>query len=551
MVIDAGESATLIVVAERILGHIQIRDQVSIPAELGPADQLVPETLAQLRAEHDPIHVFFIIPQSETVSQRIAPDGETIEAFVARESERFQELQGHLPVIDHQLLENAPKPAYWLTYCQQQAITQRLQAVGLSYEDIDDVTSAAEGLWGMFEAARSPAGETYVIDLGRQHTSVMHVVDRLPHYATSFSARLWQGDHPAEPDRLIDWYRRLQKAPGAFDGLPQTSLKLSASDHVILAGDQRLFEAVAQYLKEQTSATITMSSESDAGKTSTAEFATALGVARASLGLSKLTVSLLPQTYRQRRNQRFVWDRLRGLNSVLAAIALVLLTIGIWQKKMLVDIKQELLEDTNQAIAKMAQTEVTLGDFAEDFERVRPILRFQQETHELIETLANLQQGAADPDYWLVLLADYDTYQSTPIINTDTNAVVQAEALVATNRFVGRSGFVAEFSFAQQGEAMRSKLVDLVNQLNDSGTYARVDTLPDDLRRPLAETNVVLADGHAALSLELPRNYFQTRLFTTGSEPARPTPPANREETETGTNFRERNEAIPTEVDQP
>ncbi|MDA7510687.1 hypothetical protein N8737_03080 [Verrucomicrobia bacterium] len=547
LVIDAGESATLIVVAERILGSIQVRHHVSIPINLGPPEQLVPETIAQLRLEYDTIRAVLIVPQSETVSQRISLKNESIEDFVAKESGRFREIEGNPPVVDHQSLNEKSEKAYWLTYCQPHVIEQRLKHLGLRLDEIDDVTSAAQGFWGFFETVHNKQGTSYVIDVGRRHSSIMGIKEGKPSFATSFSSPLNIENGPLTHEALTHWFQRLREAPAALHGLPQQTLRFEDQHQVILAGDEALLQPIEEGFTTRTGASPQFARPQAEISSAPGEFNIALGVARASLGPSSLHISLLPNEQRNRRDQRLIWSCLRGWSTAIALTTILLLLVGTWQKFTLFQFKNELLQDTNVAIDKMLNTEKTLIDFADQYERVRPILRFQQETTELIETLAALSQHSQDPSYWLVLLADNDSYttKTTGKTNESSGLLLSSQS----TQLRKKPGFVAEFSFTNEGEAMRAKLTSLVNRLNDTQIYANVDTLPEDVRRPLANTNVVLNNRHVALSLERHRNYFEKQLTLKEDDTT-----ANNEplvDTETPSTFKKRNDRIPPPQSNP
>ena len=517
LVIDAGESATLIVVAERILGEIQIRHHVSIPIDLGPADQIVPETIAQLRIEYEPIRVILIIPQSETVSQRITLQDETIEEFVTHEANRFQEIEGNLPVVDHQALGDKQHKSYWLTYCQPDVIEQRLRTIGLQLDDIDDVTSAAQGFWGFYESVCNNDETAYVIDVGHHHTALMGIRSASPVFATSFTSSLPTRDEGSYSTELQNWYRRLELAPSSLHGIPKETLQFDSEHKIILGGDEKLLESIQSHFPQLSGVSPKFSRSHREEETTPAEFSIALGVARAALGSSRLHISLLPERNKRIRDQRLTWNRLRGWTTALALVTILLLLIGTWQQFTLNQFKRSLLDDTNQAIARMIDTENSLSEFADKYERIRPILRFQQETTELVETMAALQASGEDPTYWLVLLADNQSYASRAIPSLTTNNTENVEPPSSPSPLLDKPGFVAEFTFVDQGESMRRKLLSLVDQLNASGLYTNVDTLPDDLRRPLANTNVLANSQYVALSLELHRNYFDRQLFLRSS----------------------------------
>ena len=557
MIIDPGETATLILIAERVLSRVQVREHITIPNHLAPAKDIVPETVEHLRSQYDPIRIYLILPQSETVSQQISLQTQSIEEFIASEAARFQKIEEIELVFDHQALAEAPRTGerggrkdgnslWWLTYCREPSIQQRLQTLGLDFDDIDDVTSVAQGLWSAFENLAHSRGVFWAVDVGRRHTALLQICDGQPQFAASFSSPLVsfpseQPEFSAAPspsaNALESWLERLLQSPASLASRQMPPL--TRGDRLLLLGEKGLIEPAAAFLRKKTEATVILPEEEHQSKNggepktksrkstnqrrAPSEFAAALGVARAALGLTKLQISLLPQACRQRRDQKFFWNRLRRWTATAAAATIFLLLLATWQNAVLFRTKDKHIQRAESVIAEMQETEKTLSQSAAQYEQVRPILRLQQETAELIETFAALQSVAQDPAYWLVLLADFDSYYSQSSTPIASNKIEAPPELAAAHPFAGKPGFVAEFSFHNAGETMRAKLLSLVNRLNENKIYRHVDTLAEDIRRPLAQTNVLFpGERHAALSLELRRNYFDRKLHLNTDSPTAP-----------------------------
>jgi hypothetical protein len=60
-----------------------------------------------------------------------------------------------------------------------------------------------------------------------------------------------------------------------------------------------------------------------------------------------------------------------------------------------------------------------------------------------------------------------------------------------------------------------------VNNLKKAPVFERVDSLPEDLRRSLADPKVVLPERHFALALDFVTTEFQAAA----ARPSRPLPP--------------------------
>ena len=512
LILEAGETATLLLVAERVMGEIQVKHHVAIPRSLGPTNEIVPETIEQLKLEYDPIRIIVITPQSDTVSQRIELTDQRIEDFVARESARFQAVDGSLPIVDHHPIPKQPKESYWLTYCQPDVITNRLDKLGLGLADVDDVTCAAQGFLGLYLQHSENKNTCYVVDVGHGHSSLMCLDSGQPVFATSFTFNFPKNSLPPDRETVDRWLQRLQTSPSSIHGLPNQSLEIHDDCQFILSGDPSLVGPIKQVLEASFPGSILAPADDDQENRATTEFGVAVGVATLSLTRGQKGISLLPPEHRRRRDSQTTWNRLRGWATILSLVCIVLLLVVSIQKLTLFRFKQSLLSDTRAAIRRMEETEKTLQDFSIRYELVRPILRFQQETTELLETMEALHEQARDPAYWLVLLADNATYTTKEITLGTTNSPAPTLLSPATSQLRTKPGFVAEFSFNVDGETRRTKLLKLVENLQATGLYAKVDTLAEDIRRPLADTNVVINNQHVALSIELKRNYFRKRL---------------------------------------
>jgi hypothetical protein len=86
-----------------------------------------------------------------------------------------------------------------------------------------------------------------------------------------------------------------------------------------------------------------------------------------------------------------------------------------------------------------------------------------------------------------------------------------------TNAFPAKAGMIAELSFAEDPEAARVTLSQIVKDLKQQSIFSRVDLLSDDLRRPIADPKTILADRDFVLVLDFAETDF---LLPTGAKKA-------------------------------
>jgi hypothetical protein len=123
-----------------------------------------------------------------------------------------------------------------------------------------------------------------------------------------------------------------------------------------------------------------------------------------------------------------------------------------------------------------------------------------------------------------VLFADQATYFTqpspppAPVPSATTNAPaatnIVAAPSAATNRIASptatltnlpaaRPGFIAELCIAEDADAARRTFGQVVSELKQNALFEKVDSLAGDLRRNLADPQVLLPARHFVLALEL------------------------------------------------
>jgi hypothetical protein len=228
-------------------------------------------------------------------------------------------------------------------------------------------------------------------------------------------------------------------------------------------------------------------------------------------------------------------QRLEFANAVLLLLCFLVLGFGLWRKVSLIQRKQELLAKVQAGLETVQANSTLTGDLLNSYETLRPVFDRQQNTVDTLESLALLQQARSNGAPWFVLVADQQTYFSHPptlsLAATNKPAGPGLEFEVApryresTNPTPARPGLIAELCIPDSAEGARQTLGLMVSSLKRSPAFARVDLLSEDLRRSLANTNVLIRDRHFALALDFATTDFQTPLpgrRTRTSTPGRP-----------------------------
>jgi hypothetical protein len=245
---------------------------------------------------------------------------------------------------------------------------------------------------------------------------------------------------------------------------------------------------------------------------------------------------LLPANRRAVWRQRLGRQRLEFANAVLLLLCFLVLGFGLWRKVSLIQRKQELLAKVQAGLETVQANTTLTGDLLNSYESLRPVFDRQQNTVDTLESLALLQQARSNGSPWFVLVADQQTYFSHPptlsLAATNKPAGLGLEFEVgpryreSTNPTPARPGLIAELCIPDSAEGARQTLGLMVSSLKRSPAFARVDLLSEDLRRSLANTNVLIRDRHFALALDFATTDFQTPLpgrRTRTSTPGRPT----------------------------
>jgi hypothetical protein len=250
----------------------------------------------------------------------------------------------------------------------------------------------------------------------------------------------------------------------------------------------------------------------------------AYGTALQALGLTSQPVSLLPTARRVAWKRHLTTQKIEFANSILLLMCCLILGLGLWQKITLVQ-RQEALLTKVQSGSDMLQThqELTM-ELQTEYDQLRPLLQYQQNTRDILESLVLMEQTRSNRSFWYVLVADQQSYFEQPsVVGTNTiGPTLPATAFgnwpawngnyglpfSQTNTSPARPGLIAELCVPEDLEAARRVLSSIVNDLKPEPLFSKVDLLSDDLRRNHADPKVLVTNRHFALSLNFATTEF-------------------------------------------
>jgi hypothetical protein len=262
-------------------------------------------------------------------------------------------------------------------------------------------------------------------------------------------------------------------------------------------------------------------------------FEAAGGAALLALGCGAQPVSLLPPEYRAKWQKRLVREKIEIASLFLLILCTLLLALGSWRQLLLVTRKQAFLNKVQTSQVAVEANEALSAKLVSEYETLRPLFASQQNTLDILNTLALLQQSRSNRSFWYVLLADQQSYFNAPRLLASTNkslavttvtntvltnlasppapllSVLADPPLLGTNISPAKPGLIAELSVPEDAEAARIVLSQLVRELKQQKLFSKVDLLSDDLRRSLADPKVIIPDRDYVLALDFALTDFQ------------------------------------------
>jgi hypothetical protein len=504
-----------------------------------------------------------VLPQHLSVSQVIdvpqVAESE-VEKIIADETIKLSGLSESRMVYDFIRLETAAtnRQQFWVTFCQEGEIRERIQRVPVGRESLCDVTTTANALIAAYRAAAPQAERAILVHMGAQTTVVVVLLAGQAAFATSFQmggdfftralARLrgsseesaeslkrnedllnGPGGLPEFRATIDGWAGELKRQLSEWFQQNAALTSQAASFDLVWSGGGFEQPGLLTYLKSKAGLPFqpwpdgTASDALSCGK----GFEVAFGTALQALGYTTQPVSLLPEDYREAWRKRVGRQRLEWASMALVAVCILVLALGTWRKLSLISSKQALLATAQAGQEAVEANDALAADLVAEYESLRPIFAAQQNTIDALKTLSLLEQTRSNRSFWYVLLADQQSYfsQTPTLLSTNrparTNAVgsaieplrpvlsaPRAYPAAITNLALARPGFIVEVCVPGESESSRQILSDLVNGLKQQRLFSKVDLLSDDLRRSLADPKVTVPDRDFVLALDFAETDF-------------------------------------------
>jgi Tfp pilus assembly PilM family ATPase len=585
LAVDSGGRRLKLLLAESDFGRLRIVKEELL--DLRSEGLVSPEELhSHLQAAvsqwgHPPVAL--VLPQHVSISQVIdlplAPQSE-VEKLIADETVKLSGVSESRIVYDFVRTEtpNRNRQQFWVTFCQEGEIRERILRLGFEHEDLCDVTTTANALIAAYRATCPLSSRAILVHLGAQTTVVVILLAGQGAFAASFQmggdffarslarqrncseeeaealkrernlltgsqvsrefAAVVDGWVAELKRQLSEWF---QQNPGVSPDSPPFDLIASGG-----AFDQ---PGLLEYLRTRAELPFhpwPKAAQPD-GVSPSKGFEIAFGTALQALGYSPQPVSLLPEDYRQGWRKRLSRQRLELVSMVLLTLCVLAMAFGTWHKMRLFTTKNAFLEKVRAGQEDVLANDSLTGDLLTEYENLRPVFAAQQNTLDILKTLSLLQQSHGNSNFWYVLVADQHSYFTAPPVLLATNRPAKTNLLGAavessrnlstgmrlpsganTNGAVPRPGLIAELCVPGDAESSRQVLSELVNGLKRQESFSKVDLLSDDLRRSLADPKVVVPERDFVLALDFAATEFQqpVRWKRAGAGP-RPSPRRN------------------------
>lgn len=453
---------------------------------------------------------------------------------------------------------------FWVTLCKERDIEERVQQLGLAADDLCDVTTAANALVAAYRAAEPQATDALLVHLGAQNTLLVVLDGGHAVFAASFTVGSDSFTRAVAKARGCSFedaeaFKRqtnVLAGPEALPGFAEfvdswvSEIKRQFSDWlanrsgppvdlaafpVIVGGAAFDQPGLLEYLNQR--AALSLRPWPVHPGLPAHGFEIAYGTALQALSLTSQPVSLLPTAQRAAWKRRLTTRKIELANVALLAVCFLALGFGIWHKLSLIQSKSELLAKVQAGADALQANQLLTANLMADYERLRPLFEWQQNTVDTLATLALLQESRSNRTFWYVLLADQQSY-FTPGGFAITNRLGRTNGFAP---FIGplpppdhdalaggsgqelspaKPGLIAELCVPEDVEGARRVLSQIVNDLKQSPLFTKVDLLSDDLRRDNADPKVILPGRHFALALD-----FAAAEFHQSPLSRRPRPP--------------------------
>lgn len=556
LAVDAGSRTVKIILVEEFLGRTRILQQKLLePAS--EDDDSREDCLLRVRAllhQVGDCPVALALPHYRALSQVLdlpSTEPEDVQAAITEESSKLSGLGESAIIHDFSALNpfSHYSNPFWVTFCQEGEVQNQIGRCGLGDLDLCEVTTTANALVAAYQFAQPDLTQpTALVDIGAMGTLVTLLLNGQPAYAASFAmgTELWaeilahheslplnkarskltqsgfQNPQPNSPlpKALTRWETELNRLLQEWI-LEHPNLKLQTSSFTcILSGGGSELPNLLETLQPTSQLNFAPWPQNPSEDHVSPRFTTALGAALHALGKANQPASLLPHETRRYWRQSHFLQLLQSL--LLATLCLLGITLGIatWHLSQL-DKERRADLQTSRTSLNIARSVASLHDnLQKNYQRVRPILERQRETLDTLNTLSLLQQARSNQAFWYVLFSTKrDYYTAKPLPSTNPPPTLSTSNSIPY--LPQRPGYIVELSIPETGETGRRIVSQLATNLRSSQQFLTVDSLPDDRRRPLADPEITLPEGHFALDLESLPNPFTT---TDTSPQRRPLP---------------------------
>lgn len=548
LAVDAGSRCIrLLLLEERFRLRVVLQETIDLQAEGLIAPEELKTHVQRRLADWGRPPLVLVLPQDVAVSQLVdLPPVAEAEAHKLIEAE-IAKLGGTSEsglVYDFAAVPQlaGPRQSFWVTFCQESEIQSRIAQLGLEDQDFQEITTAANALLTAWHHARPGSEEAILVHMGAQNTTLAAVRHGVGVFAASFpmggnfftrsiarlaccseevaerlqrDTDLLTGEKmlPGFPEIATGWAAELKRQLSEWRGQP-----FALTGNLMAAGAAFELPGLRDFLARTAGLEFKPWPDNSGpeGVSATPGFEIALGAALQALGHGPQKASLLPASRRQAWKRRRNRQRVELFNFGLLVVCFVVLVLGLWQKVSLVQ-RQQALADKVQAGWDAVQENNALNrELLQGYEELRPLCERQQRTLDTLQSLALLESVRSNRNWWGVLLADQQSYFTLPqlVVTTNQAATPANGSELATLRreatnAPARPGVIAELCVPEDVDAARKTLSLVVNDLKQSPVFERVDVLPEDLRRNLAEPKVLLPGRHFALVLDFAATQFQ------------------------------------------
>lgn len=545
LAVDVGSRCLKALLVSNLFGRLRIHahrviglDETSLPG--GPG---WPRVLQELREELGAHPLVISVAQHATDSQVMdlpGADARTIRAQIQEDVVKLSGLTESAIIYDYGQL--APfgqyTNPYWVTHARESEVLAGVRQFDELGEDILEISSTANALVAAYREVRPGTTSALIVDLGSSGTEIAIIYQGQGVYVTSFAVggllfseqiRAERKCPPMEAEfakntenllageetmtslrQLVDrWHGELVRILEDWLG-EHPSLNISAGQfEVFLCGGDAEMPGLLDYLRTNSVLSFKRWSELSAFPPlqPAGQFAVAFGLACELFRRSGPSDSLVPEEVRIARKEHGAVQVLHaGTWLVLTIIALVL-GFGTWQKYYFIRDMETELGQARQELELARQTDRLKLQLAADYEEIRPVLVRQRQSLAAIETLGQILSHPLPTNSWFVLFADADSYYTEPALPAPTNAPPAPAALSPTAARL-TNAFVAEFSTELDAASARTVLSSMIDQFKTSPLFRKVDILSPDQRRRLVKDDVLVPEGHYAVSFAMNDNEF-------------------------------------------